>query len=166
MLSRIRMGVDVVVLVGFAAAAYVCLRSIDSPTYWFPAFVTVSGTLAAGYLTVADGLRLRAGRSLVSDEVTDIGASLSDTLDEPDELGSMRNRVLAWSAWLVALPVLGLAVPFFYASLVWLVAVLIVQGKKSWKFVVPTVAVFGVFLNVIVVLLEIKLPPAILTGLG
>jgi hypothetical protein len=32
--------------------------------------------------------------------------------------------------------------------------------------VIPSVAVFGIVLNVLIVLLEIRMPPSILTGLG
>jgi hypothetical protein len=78
----------------------------------------------------------------------------------------MARRVGALTLWLVALPLLGLAVPFFYASLVWLVALLRFQARKSWLFVVVSVAVFGVLLNVLIVLLGIRMPPAVLTGLG
>lgn len=31
---------------------------------------------------------------------------------------------------------------------------------------IPSVAVFGIVLNVLIVLLEIRMPPSILTGLG
>lgn len=129
--------------------------------------------MASGYNLVADLLRIRAGHSLTEGEIVDIGASVSDGHDagsgstaEPGEAGSVARRVVALTLWLVALPLLGLAVPFFYASLIWLVALLRFQGRKSWLFVVVSVAVFGVLLNVLIVLLEIRMPPAVLTGLG
>lgn len=31
---------------------------------------------------------------------------------------------------------------------------------------IPSVAVFGIVLNVLIILLEIRMPPSILTGLG
>lgn len=172
--STVRIGADGVVLAVFAAAAVISVRSLESPTYWFPAFITISGTLAAGYNLVADLRRVRAGHSLTDGEIVDIGASVSDTHDETaaEEVtaqpgtGSVASRVLVLSLGLVALPLLALVVPFFYASLIWLVALLRWQAKQSWLFVGVSVAVFGVVLNVLIVLLEIKMPPAILTGLG
>lgn len=174
MVSRIRLGVDGVVLIGFVVAAYTCLRSIESPTYWFPSFVTISGSVAAAHLLVSDGLRMRRGASLVAGDVIDVGASLSDTREnendavetDGDGTGSVLKKVIAWSLWLVALPVLSLVVPFFYASLIWLVAVLVLQVRQSWRFVAPAIVVFGVALNVMVLLLDVELPPAFLTGLG
>ena len=173
-LSAVRIWADGAVLAVFVGAAVVSLQGIGSPTYWFPAFIAVSGTVAAGYTLVADLLRVRAGHSLTDGEIVDIGASVSDGHDhaEPEsgaeagEAGSMARRVGALTLWLVALPLLGLAVPFFYASLVWLVALLRFQARKSWLFVVVSVAVFGVLLNVLIVLLGIRMPPAVLTGLG
>jgi len=172
--SRIRLYVDGVVLIGFVVAAYTCLRSIESPTYWFPSFVTISGSLAAAHLLVSDGLRMRRGASLVAGDVIDVGASLSDTHEDEngevaadgDGTDSVLKRVIAWSLWLVALPLLSLVVPFFYASLIWLVAVLVLQVRQSWKFVVPAIIVFGVALNAMVLLLDVELPPAFLSGLG
>jgi hypothetical protein len=166
--------VDGVVLIGFVVAAYTCLRSIESPTYWFPSFVTISGSVAAAHLLVSDGLRMRRGASLVAGDVIDVGASLSDTREnendavetDGDGTGSVLKKVIAWSLWLVALPVLSLVVPFFYASLIWLVAVLVLQVRQSWRFVAPAIVVFGVALNVMVLLLDVELPPAFLTGLG
>ena len=172
MVSRIRLCMDGVVLVGFVIAAYTCLRSIDSPTYWFPSFVTISGSLAAAHLLVSDGVRMRRGDSLVAGDVIDIGASLSDTHEDAEEAAAadrvegVFKRVVAWSLWLVALPLLALVVPFFYASLIWLVAVLILQVKQSWKFVVPAILSFGIALNAMVLLLDVELPPAFLSGLG
>lgn len=168
-LSAVRIGADGVLLAVFAAAATISLLSVDSPTYWFPAFITVSGTVAAGYNLVADLLRVRAGHSLTEGEIVDIGASVSDTHDgtgSEDGTGSLGGRILALSLWLVALPLLGLVIPFFYASLIWLVALLRFHAKQKWLFVVASVAVFAVVLNVLIVLLEIRMPPAILTGLG
>lgn len=170
-ISAVRIGADGVLLAVFAAAAIISLQSIDSPTYWFPAFVTLSGTLAAGYNLVADVVRVRAGHSLTDGEILDIGASVSDTHDDAEEgdggaaTGTTR-RVLTLSLWLVALPLLGLVVPFFYASLIWLVTLLRVQAKMKWLFVLVSVAVFGILLNLLIVVLEIRMPPAILTGLG
>jgi hypothetical protein len=172
--STIRLWADGVVLAVFAFAAFTSLQGIDSPTYWFPAFVTVSGTVVSAFNLGADLRRVRAGQSLTEGEITDIGASLSDTHDDADAghappseaQGTVVRRVIAWSAMFVALPVLGLVIPFFYASLIWLVAVLRFYAKTRWLFVVVSVAVFGIFLNLLVVLLEIRLPPAILTGLG
>lgn len=174
MVSRIRLCADGVVLVGFVIAAYTCLRSIESPTYWFPSFVTISGSLAAAHLLVSDGLRMRRGASLVAGEVIDVGASLSDTHEDENGAGradgegsnNVVKRVIAWTLWLVALPLLALVVPFFYASLVWLVAILVLQVRQSWKFVAPAIVVFGVALNVMVLLLDVELPPAFLSGLG
>lgn len=173
-ISAVRIGADGVLLAVFAAAAIISLLSVDSPTYWFPAFVTISGTLAAGYNLVADLLRVRAGHSLTEGEMIDIGASVSDTRDDAEEgdatpparTGSLASRVLMLTLWLVALPLLGLVIPFFYASLIWLVALLRFQARQKWLFVVASVAVFGIVLNVLIVLLEIRMPPAILTGLG
>lgn len=172
-LSTVRIGADGVLLAVFAVAATISLLSVDSPTYWFPAFITVSGTLAAGYNLVADLLRVRAGHSLTEGEIVDIGASVTDTHDDThdgtgseDGTGSLAGRILALTLWLVALPLLGLVIPFFYASLIWLVALLRFHAKQKWLFVVASVAVFGVVLNVLIVLLEIRMPPAILTGLG
>jgi hypothetical protein len=172
--SRIRLCADGVVLVGFVIAAYTCLRSIESPTYWFPSFVTISGSLAAAHLLVSDGVRMRRGASLVAGDVIDVGASLSDAHEDEngadatdgDGSDSVVQRVIAWSLWLVALPLLSLVVPFFYASLIWLVAVLVVQVRQSWKFVVPAIVVFGIALNAMVLLLDVELPPAFLSGLG
>jgi hypothetical protein len=172
--SRVRLGVDGVVLVGFVVAAYTCVRSIESPTYWFPSFVTISGSLAAAHLLVSDGMRMRRGASLVSGDVIDVGASLSDTHEDDgsavgadgEGTGSVLKRVVAWSLWLVALPVLALVVPFFYASMIWLVAVLVLQVKQSWKFVVPAIVIFGAALNAMVLLLDVELPTAVLSGLG
>jgi len=172
MVNRIRMGATTVVLIVFVIAAYVSLQGIHSPTYWFPAFISVSGTLVAAFNLLADGRKLRAGQSLTEGEVTDIGASLDDmhTDDDGDQQSydgaGVRRRVITWSAWLVALPVLGLFIPFFYAALIWVFAVLKFQARKRWVFVLPAVASFGVVMNVIIVLLAIKMPPAILTGLG
>lgn len=174
MVSRIRLGVDGVVLIGFVIAAYTCLRSIESPTYWFPSFVTISGSLAAAHLLVSDGLRMRRGASLVAGDVIDVGASLSDTHEGENGVvaadgegpNSVLKRVIAWSLWLVALPLLALVVPFFYAALIWLLAVLVLQVRQSWKFVVPAIVVFGVALNAMVLLLDVELPPAFLSGLG
>jgi hypothetical protein len=173
-LSAIRIWADGIVLAVFLGAAAISLQALSSPTYWFPAFIAVGGTVAAGYNLVADLLRVRAGHSLTEGEIVDIGASVSDSHDdagsgsaaEPGEAGSVAHRVVALTLWLVALPLLGLAVPFFYASLIWLVALLRFQARKSWLFVVVSVAVFGVLLNVLIVLLEIRMPPAVLTGLG
>jgi hypothetical protein len=173
-LSAVRIWADGIVLAVFAAAAIISLQAISSPTYWFPAFVAISGTTAAGYNLVADLLRVRAGHSLTDGEIIDIGASVSDSHDdadagsaaEPGGEGSVARRVRVLTLWLVALPLLGLAVPFFYASLIWLVALLRFQAKQRWLFVIVSVAVFGVLLNVLIVLLEIRMPPAILTGLG
>jgi hypothetical protein len=172
-LSAVRIWADGAVLAVFLGAAVISLQALSSPTYWFPAFIAVGGTVASGYNLVADLLRVRAGHSLTEGEIVDIGASVSDGHDagsgsaaEPGEAGSVARRVVALTLWLVALPLLGLAVPFFYASLIWLVALLRFQGRKSWLFVVVSVAVFGVLLNVLIVLLEIRMPPAVLTGLG
>jgi hypothetical protein len=171
-MSVVRLWADGVVLVVFVVAAVVSLQGVRSPTYWFPAFITVSGTLAAGYNLVADLLRVRAGRSLTEGEIVDIGASVSDSHDDAGErdgdpaAGSVAKRVLALTLWLVALPLLGLVIPFFYASLIWLVAILRFQAKLRWRVVLASVAVFAVVLNVLIVLLAIKMPPAVLTGLG
>ena len=167
--SAVRIGADGLLLAVFAAAAAISLRSLDSPTYWFPAFITIGGTLAAGYNLVADVVRVRGGHSLTDGEIVDIGASVTDTHDdaaEEDGTGSVGARALVLALWLVALPLLGLVVPFFYAALIWLVALLRFQAKQKWLFVVVSVAVFGIFLNVLIVLLEIRMPPAVLTGLG
>jgi hypothetical protein len=166
--SAVRIGADGLLLAVFTAAAVISLRSLDSPTYWFPAFITVSGTLAAGYNLVADLVRVRGGHSLTDGEIVDIGASVTDSHDDAavDGTGSVGARALVLALWLVALPLLGLVVPFFYAALIWLVALLRFQAKQKWLFVVVSVAVFGVFLNVLIVLLEIRMPPAVLTGLG
>lgn len=168
-ISAVRIGADGVLLAVFAAAAIISLQSVDSPTYWFPAFITVSGTLAAGYNLVADLVRVRGGHSLTEGEIVDIGATISDSHDEAgpgEQAGSLARRALGLALWLVALPLLGLVIPFFYASLVWLVALLRFQARQRWLFVVASVAVFAILLNVLIVLLEIKMPPAILTGLG
>jgi hypothetical protein len=173
-MSAVRISADGILLVVFTVAAIISLQSIGSPTYWFPAFIAISGTLAAGYNLVADVLRVRAGQSLTEGEIIDVGASVSDTHDEaevgeaagPGRTGSVARRALVLTLWLVALPLLGLVIPFFYASLIWLVVLLRFQAKKSWLFVVVSVAVFGVLLNLLIVLLEIRMPPSILTGLG
>jgi hypothetical protein len=172
--SAIRIGAEGILLAVFAVVAFISVQAINNPTYWFPAFIAVSGTLAAGYNLVADLLRLRAGHSLTEGEITDIGASVSDTHDEPGTAGTAQSgttenvsgRVLVMAVWLVALPVLALAIPFFFASLIWLVALLRFHARKNWLFVVLSVAVFGVVLNLLILLLEIRMPPAILTGLG
>ena len=171
--STIRIWADAVLLAVFAAAAFISLQSIDSPTYWFPAFISISGVLMAGYNLLADGLRMRAGHSLTAGEITDIGATVADTHDAeageeraPGGTESIRRRVLTWSLLLVALPLLGLVIPFFYASLIWLILLLRFYERKTWLFVAVSVAVFGVLLNVLIVLLDIEVPPAILTGLG
>jgi hypothetical protein len=172
-LSVVRIWADGVVLAVFVVAAVVSLQAVASPTYWFPAFITVSGTLAAGYNLVADVLRVRSGRSLTDGEILDIGASVADgRADDPgvtgpgDEDPGVRRRVFALTAWLVALPLLALVIPFFYASLIWLVALLRVQAKQRWRTVLVSVAVFAVVLNLLIVLLAMKMPPAVLTGLG
>jgi hypothetical protein len=174
-MSTVRLWADGVLLAVFAAAASIALSSIDSPTYWFPGFVAVSGTLVAAVNLVADILRVRAGHSLTEGDITDIGATVSDAHDTDADAtdtarsapaGSVATRVLAWSLWLLALPLLGLAIPFFYASLIWLVVVLRFYAAMKWLSVAISVGVFAIVLNLLVVLLEIRLPPAILTGLG
>jgi hypothetical protein len=174
-MSSIRLWADGVLLVVFAAAASISLQSIDSPTYWFPGFVAVSGTLVAAFNLVADIRRVRAGHSLTAGDITDIGASVSDGHDTDADAtdatrsapaGSIATRVIAWSLWLLALPLLGLAIPFFYASLIWLVVILRFSARMKWLSVAVSVGVFAIVLNLLVVLLEIRLPPAILTGLG
>jgi hypothetical protein len=57
-------------------------------------------------------------------------------------------------------------IPFFYASLIWLAAVLRWSAKRGWISVLISVAVFGIVLNVLIVTLEIHMPPALLTGWG
>jgi hypothetical protein len=174
-MSTVRLGADGVLLAVFAAAASVSLSSIDSPTYWFPGFVAVSGTLVAAFNLAADIRRVRAGHSLTDGDITDIGATVSDGHDTDADAadasrsapsGSVATRVVAWSLWLLALPLLGLAIPFFYASLIWLVVILRFYAKMKWLFVAVSVGVFAILLNLLVVLLEIRLPPSILTGLG
>ena len=177
-LSTIRLWADGVLLAVFAAAASISLQSIGSPTYWFPGFVAVSGTLVAAFNLGADIRRVRAGHSLTEGDITDIGASVSDGHDTDADAtgatdatrsapgGSVATRVITWSLWLLALPLLGLAIPFFYASLIWLVVILRFSAKMRWLSVAVSVGVFAVVLNLLVVLLEIRLPPAILTGLG
>jgi hypothetical protein len=172
--STLRIWADGVILAIFAFAAVTSLQGIDSPTYWFPAFVSITGTVVSAFNLGSDVRRVRAGQSLTEGEITDIGASLADTYDDDDsghappsdEQSAVVKRVIAWSLWLVALPLIGLVIPFFYASLIWLVIVLRFYVKAKWLFVVISVAVFAVFLNLLVVLLEIRLPPALLTGLG
>ncbi len=171
--STIRLWADGVVLAVFAFAAVTSLQGIDSPTYWFPAFVSITGTVVSAFNLGSDVRRVRAGQSLTEGDITDIGASVADTHDDDsghaprsDAQGSVVKRVIAWSLWLVALPLIGLVIPFFYASLIWLVVVLRFYVKAKWLFVAVSVAVFAVFLNLLVVLLEIRMPPAILTGLG
>ncbi|BBG01647.1 MULTISPECIES: hypothetical protein [Pseudonocardia] len=171
MLDRTRIAVGVAVLAGFLAAATLSLSSLHTPTYWFPAFVTVAGSLVAGYSLAVDLIKLRRGAPVVDGDITDIGASLDDGRGS-GEPGtgpagpSVGMRALAWTGWLIALPVLALFIPFFFAALLWLVAVTRLQSGLSWKFVVPATAVFAVLLNVVVVALDIALPPAIITGLG
>jgi hypothetical protein len=41
-----------------------------------------------------------------------------------------------------------------------------VQVRQRWKFVVPAIVVFGIALNAMVLLLDVELPPAFLSGLG
>jgi len=162
------MGATIVVLAAFASAAIISLMSIESPTYWFPAFVSIAGCLAGGYTLVGDTRRLRKGLLITDVEIIDVGAQIGDHGDgdgNPEDTASVRRRAIAWMIWLVALPTLALVVPFFHAVLLWLVAVLKFQAKKSWKFTIISVVVFGVFLNVMVVLLDVKLPPS-LFGLG
>jgi hypothetical protein len=171
-LSVIRVGATGVVFFVFLAAAVVSLNSFGRPTYWFPAFIAVGGTLASAYSFARDLRKVMAGESVVDDEITDLGASVTDTHGEGEEAGepqdqsALRKRMFAWVLWLVALPALGLVIPFFYASLIWLAAVLRFYARRGWLFTVVSVGIFGVVLNVLVVLLEIRLPPAILTGLG
>lgn len=163
-ISVIRLIATGVVFLVFLGAAIIALGSIKSPTYWFPAFITVAGLLVTAYSFGHDLRRVRAGESLVDGEVTDLGASVDD--GEPKDPAVVRRRVLVWSLMLVALPVLALVIPFFYASLIWLFVVLRFVGRRSWLFTVLAVAGFGVVLNLLIVLLEIHVPPALLTGWG
>lgn len=170
-LSVIRVGATAVVLLVFLTAAAVSLNSLESPTYWFPMFIAVGGSLASAYSFSRDLRKVMAGESVVDGEVTDLGASVTDTHhedsdDDPQAGPILRRRVSAWALWLILLPVLGLVIPFFFASLIWLVVVLRLYAKRSWLFILLSVGVFGIVLNILVVLLEIRLPPTVLTGWG
>ena len=167
-LSVARVVATGVVLLVFVAAAVISVGSIDSPTYWFPAFVSIAGALSAAYALGADLRKVLTGRSAVDEEVTDLGASIADMADSEDagERAAVRRRVLIWIGWFVALPAVSLVVPFFYASLVWLFCVLRFSGKRSWVFCIVSVIVFGVIVNGLIVLLQIRVPPALLTGWG
>ncbi|GAA4431404.1 hypothetical protein GCM10023169_35920 [Georgenia halophila] len=171
-LSVIRTGVTGLVLLLFLAVAIISLSAAGSPTYWFPAFIGVGGTLAAAYSFGHDLRKVLSGQSVLADEVTDIGASIDDThdddgeTDQPRDRAALPRRAVAWALWLIALPVLGLVIPFFYASLLWLVLVLHFYARRGWLLTGVSVGVFAVVLNVLVVLLDVELPPAILTGLG
>ncbi|MCR2810516.1 MULTISPECIES: hypothetical protein [unclassified Microbacterium] len=153
-----------VVFIVFTAAAILALGAIASPTYWFPAFIAVGGALASGYGFGRDLRKVMAGESVVDGEVTDLGASVTD--GEVLDSSVIRRRVLVWVLWLIALPALALVVPFFYASLLWLVAVLRFSGGRSWIYIAISVVSFGVVLNLLIVLLAIHVPPALLTGWG
>ncbi|WP_448002766.1 hypothetical protein [Agromyces bauzanensis] len=167
-LSVIRVIATGFVLLVFAGAAVISMVSLERPTYWFPAFVAVAGVLSAVYSLLQDLRKVRAKESVVEGEVTDLGASVYDEVDPGavENASATWKRVLAWTLWLVALPALALVVPFFYASLIWLAAVLRWSARRSWISVVVSVGVFGLVLNVLVVLLEIHMPPALLTGWG
>ncbi|GGH36815.1 hypothetical protein [Microbacterium album] len=167
-LGVVRIVATTAVLAVFVAAAVTSIGSAGRPTFWFPAFVAVAGTIAAAYSLLTDLLNVRRGRSVLEGEVSDLGASVSDGEDEEDGTGRSETpkRVLIWALWLVALPALALVIPFFYASLVWLVAVMRVTARRSWLSVAISVGAFGIVLNVLVVLLEIRMPPALLTGWG
>ncbi|GGA67377.1 hypothetical protein GCM10011490_17450 [Pseudoclavibacter endophyticus] len=167
-LSIARVAATAVVFLVFVGAAIISLGSIERPTYWFPAFVAVAGALSSAYALGVDLRKVLTGRSAVDDEVTDLGASIADVADSDDagERSAVRRRVLVWIAWFVALPAVSLVVPFFYASLVWLFCVLRFSGKRSWVFCIVSVIVFGVVVNGLIVLLQIRVPPALLTGWG
>lgn len=166
--NRIRLVATGAVFVVFVAAAIFSLNSLDSPAYWFPAFVAVAGALAAALSFGQDLRKTLAGGSAVDGEVTDLGATIGDgtDADDPHEQRRVRRRAFAWVIWLIALPLASLVVPFFYASLVWLVAVMRFAGKRSWLFSILSVVIFGVITNVLIVLLQIHVPPALLTGWG
>lgn len=170
-LSTVRVIATAVVLAVFLGAAAISIIEWGQPTYWFPGFVAIAGTIAAAASLTRDLLLLRKGRSPLDDEVTDLGASVSDASDRPHPEGapapaSVRRRVLAWTGWFVALPLMALVIPFFYASLVWLVLVLRLAAHRKWLSIAISVIVFGVALNVLVVLLNVHMPPALLTGWG
>ncbi|MEV1131865.1 hypothetical protein [Agromyces sp. NPDC049794] len=167
-LSVVRVIATGFVLLVFAGAAAISLMSIERPTFWFPAFVAVAGTLSALYALTQDLRKIRAGESVVDGEVTDLGASVYDesapgTEENPS---STRRRVLVWTLWFLALPLLALVIPFFYASLLWLVAVLRWSARRGWISILVSVGVFALVLNLLIVLLEIHVPPALLTGWG
>jgi hypothetical protein len=167
-LSVVRLISTGIVFVVFAAAAVISLGAIESPTYWFPAFIAVGGVLVSAYSFGHDFRQVLAGKSVVDGEVTDLGASVSDVSEdgEAQDPSVIRKRVFAWVLWLIALPLLALVIPFFFASLIWLAAVLRFPGGRSWLYTVISVVVFGVCLNILVVLLAIHVPPALLTGWG
>lgn len=163
-LSVIRVISTGVVFVVFCAAAVISLGGIDRPTYWFPAFIAVAGALASAYSFGHDLRQVMAGKSVVDGEVTDLGASVGD--GEVQDPAVIRKRVFSWVLWLIALPALALLIPFFYASLIWLAAVLRFAGGRTWRYTAISVVSFGIALNVLVVLLAIHMPPALLTGWG
>jgi len=163
-LSVIRVISTGVVFLVFLGAAVISLGGVSSPTYWFPAFIAIAGVLASGYSFGHDLSAIRAGESVVDGEVTDLGASVED--GEPQDSAVVRRRVRDWILWLIALPLLSLVLPFFYASLIWVAAVLRFAGKRTWIFIAVSVITFGVVLNVLIVLLAIHVPPALITGWG
>lgn len=162
LINRTRLGVNAVVVAFFAAAAVVSIGAINSPSYWFPAFVAVSGTLAAAGTLIADLVRLARGRSLTEQEILDVGATVTSdaAVGESGDNGlRTRRRVFAWAAWAAALPALSLLIPFFYAALLWLFIVLKLQARRSWLFSVVAVVCFGILFNVGIVLLDLSMPP-------
>lgn len=163
-LSVVRVIATGVVFAAFIGAAVISLGDIDNPTYWFPAFIAVSGALVSAFSFGLDLRKVLAGESVVDGDVTDLGANVNDS--EPQEGVSIRRRVLAWSLWLIALPLLALVIPFFYASLIWVTAVLRFAAHRRWLFIAISVIAFGVVVNVLIVLLQIDMPPALITGWG
>lgn len=170
-LSAIRVGSTAVVLIVFLSASIISLSSIGRPTYWFPTFVTLGGTLAAAITLITDLRKMRAGESVLDGEMTDLGASVSDIHEEEDrtetnDSRSVQRRVFTWVAWFLALPALSLVIPFFFASLIWLAAVLRIYAQRKWIFILISVGAFGLILNLLVILLDIELPPTVLTDWG
>jgi hypothetical protein len=167
-LSVIRVISTGVVFLVFGAAAVISLGAIQSPTYWFPAFIAVGGALVSAYSFGHDLRQVMAGKSVVDGEVTELGASVGDVSEDgvAQDPAIIRKRVFAWVLWLIALPALALVIPFFFASLIWLAAVLRLPGGRSWLYTAISVVAFGVCLNLLIVLLAIHVPPALLTGWG